>query len=202
MSHVLSTQKRVLDKHDVFLSNTYLSLGDAAAAGGSPGPCRGNLRAVIEQCARAGVPEHVNVGHALASLGLLHNTSGRHYGWLSAAVARRSTILPQVGADSSSLVLTRECLGEALLGTGDTKAARAELGRALTPAIEQDTGPQWMAGARLQLARALWASGEKRRGRELARRTSVSARQAEGDNRAVIAGIEKWLAEHGESSAR
>jgi eukaryotic-like serine/threonine-protein kinase len=199
---LLATQKKVLDERDVFFASTYLSLGDAQRRAGQLDRAERNLRAAVDQCARAGTPEHGNAGHALASLGLLHNSRGNYAFALRDCRKALDLLSRTEGPDSSYLIETRECLGEALIGTGDVKAARAELERALTPQVEQDTGPQWMAGARFQLARALWASGEKRRGREVARAAVASLVAAEGDNRATIERIEKWLAEHGESPAR
>jgi len=200
---LLAIQKRVLDPHDVFLANTYLSMGDAQRRAGDAVKAERTLRAAIDHAARVGAPEHVTVGHALASLGQLHNGRRRHAQALRECRKALAILSGTVGQDSSYLLETRECLGEALIAAGNTDAARKELERALTPGHEQNTGPQWTAGARFQLARALWAKpGERQRARELARATVSSLAAAEGDNRKIMERIEAWLEAHGESPTR
>ena len=59
-----------------------------------------------------------------------------------------------------------------------------------------------MAGARLRWLALCGRPASSDEGGRSARAAAASLATAEGDNRAVIARIEKWLAEHGESSAR
>jgi tRNA A-37 threonylcarbamoyl transferase component Bud32 len=106
----------------------------------------------------------------------------------------------EVEEDSSYLVPTRVCLGEALIGMGDLRGARAELEQSLTPDVVRDTGPRLIALGRFHMARALWMGGERRQARELARAAVDSLVPAEGDNRAAIERIQNWLTAHGESA--
>jgi eukaryotic-like serine/threonine-protein kinase len=195
--NLLATQRRVLDPRDVFLANTYLSLGDAQRRAGLVDEAERTLRTAIEHCARSGVPEYDTVGHALASLGQLHNRRGQH------GEARRECqdairiLSGTAGEHSSYLLPARECLAEALIAAGDFAAARKQLEQALPADIDLDAGPQSTAGARLQLARALWATPHERaRALEVARAARDSLITAEGDNRLIAARIETWLDSH------
>ena len=103
-------------------------------------------------------------------------------------------LVAHLGEDSPNLIDARECVAEALLGTGDIRAAREVLKRSVEAIADRDTGPHWTSGARFQLARALWATpADRPRALELARTTLRSLSAAEGDNRKLVARIERWL---------
>jgi hypothetical protein len=73
------------------------------------------------------------------------------------------------------------------------------LERSVVAIDDREMGSQWAASARFPLVRALWATpGDRPRAIALARATLSSLAAAEGDNRKLIARIERWLATHEE----
>ena len=152
---LLATQKRVLDEHDVFFASTYLSMGDAQRRAGYLERAERNLRAAVDQCARAGAPEHGNAGHALASLGLLHNSRHQYALALRACRQALDILSHTAGPDSSYLIETRECLGEALLATGDIKGRAPSSDELSHPRSSKTRGHSgWRAPAFSWLARS------------------------------------------------
>jgi tetratricopeptide (TPR) repeat protein len=198
---ILSIRKKAHDPHATYLGFTYGHLGETQRRAGLHGEAEPNLRRAMEAFERAGLSKHPNMSYALTDLGFVHNS--RHHHGQALRVCRRALVIlaDVLGPDSSELDEARECLGEALIGTGDFNAARKELERAFSSISQSQKGPQWTAGVRFQLARALWATpSERPRARELARTILNELSTAEGDNRKVTARIEAWLKAHPESS--
>jgi eukaryotic-like serine/threonine-protein kinase len=192
---LLSIRTLSLDPHDVTLGTTYADMGTSLRRAGRTEEAERMFEQVIEQLARAGTPAHFATGHVLTSLGLIHNERRRHRQALDECRRALDILSRNLGPDSPMLIDTRECIGEALIAQGDAAAARQELERAVRSIDDAQAGPQWTAGVRFQLARAMWATpGDRRRARELARATLDELVRAEGDNRELVRRIRRWLA--------
>jgi tetratricopeptide (TPR) repeat protein len=202
LSHLLSIRKRVLHPNNILLAATYAKIGEAQSLAGFSHEAERTLLQAIEQEARAKTGENLISGFALTILGELHNR--RRLGRQALIECRRALdiLSRHLGPTSSRLLDTRTCLGEALIGAGDFKAARDVLEVGLA-SVGDDENPRSAAAARFQLARALWPTpADRPRARELARATLSALTAAEGDNRELLARIQKWVSTHGDPPGR
>ncbi|HKE16303.1 MAG TPA: serine/threonine-protein kinase [Kofleriaceae bacterium] len=199
----LSVQRRILDPRDVELGQTYLAMGEVQKSAARHLEAQQSYERAIEQFERAKAPDHVSAGWALAGLGMVHNAVGRHREALRACRRGLAILKKELPENSDELLGSVICVGEALIGTGDLAAARAELEPALARFSEQDGAPQDFAELRFHLARALWATpADRRRARDLAGAAVSSLRAAEGDRRELIGRVESWLKAHPEPAGR
>jgi hypothetical protein len=186
------------------VGTTYLAMGNLERLAGLINPAERSYRAGLEHSVRAGAPGGPIAAGALIGLGYLDNRRGLHR--RAVDECRRGLDMMDDyyrGETNFYLMEARECLAEALLGTGDVHGARLVVERAVEAVDDRDVGPQWTAGARFQLARALWATPDDRpRALALARSTLSSLAAAEGDNRELVARIERWLSTHQERAPR
>ncbi len=197
------SRKRALDPRDLSLAAAYLSLGNAESFAGLTDEADRSFREALEHSARAWGHGGPIAGGALIGLGYLHNARGLHRQAVDECRRGLDMLARFFGETNDYLLEARECLGEALLGTGDVEAARQVLERPVDAVDDREPGPQWSAGARFQLVRALWATpGDRPRALALARTTLSSLAAAEGDNRKLIARIERWLSTHQEAQPR
>jgi eukaryotic-like serine/threonine-protein kinase len=203
MRMVLSSRKRALDPRDMSVSMTYLAMGNIQKVAGLNDEAEGSYREALEHSARAWGHGGPIAGGALAGLGHVHNSRGLHRQALDECRRSFDMLADRFGENNPLVLTSRECLGEALLGLGDIEAARQTLERSVDAIDERGLRPQWTAGARFQLVRALWVTPDDRpRALALARATLSSLAAAEGDNRKLIARIERWLATHQEPPRR
>jgi eukaryotic-like serine/threonine-protein kinase len=203
MNRALAIQTKEREPNSEVLANTYLIIGNALHLARRDKEAETSYRQVLELGANIGGPETMTTGQALMRLGHLHNGRGNHQQALTACRRAFDIVSRTMGEGSSVLLLIRECLGDALLGTGDPAAARKELEPALAAIEDQGWGPQATGGARFHLARALWSTpSERGRARELARATLNELTGAEGDNGRLMARIRDWLSTHEASAAR
>jgi eukaryotic-like serine/threonine-protein kinase len=200
---VISIQKRTLGPRDPYVASAIVAMGEAQRQAGLLDEAERTLRQAIEHVAAAGSPDNLNTGFALTALGRVHG-SRRQYELAMRDCRRALEILVRtLGQDSTYLLETRECIAEALIEAGDFAAARKQLELALGSTAAQEAGPQWTAGSRFQLARALWPTPDERpRALELARTTLDALSAAEGTHGALTRRIETWLAAHGSPRSR
>jgi tetratricopeptide (TPR) repeat protein len=153
-----------------------------------------NLQELIRRNPPGATLHAVAVGYSLTELGRLHNRRRLHVRARRECRRGLDLLSSHYGPDSPRLLDSRECLAEALLATGEPAAARTLLEPILAIDGLEEIGPQWTAGARFQLARALWATPDDRpKALELARATLNELAAAEGDNRELLARIRAWL---------
>ncbi len=190
----LSIQQRTVGPRHISVGATYLQLGDAQRMAGFHREAERTLRKAIEHNRAAGSPEHPNTGFALVSLGLLFNGRALYTKGLHECTRAVEVLKKELGENSDGLNLARQCVAEALIGTGDVNTARSELERILKATDERNTNPRQVAELRFHLARALWPSrGERIRARELARTALDALEPAEGDVRPLMVRIQNWL---------
>jgi tetratricopeptide (TPR) repeat protein len=202
-SRLLSVRTRVLHPHNILLSSTYAKLGNAQRLAGFSDRAEQTLRQAIDHEARTRTGENLVTGFALALLGEIHNRRGLRRQALIECRRALKILSRHLGPESSRLIDARVCLGEALIAAGDFKAARDELERGLASVGDEDENPRSTAGARFQLARALWATpADRPRARDLARATLSALAAAEGDNRDLMARIKKWISTRGDTPDR
>ncbi len=182
------------DRQDIGLATLYIVQAEAQQRAGRTDQAERTLYKVIEHNARAGSPQHANTGQALILLGDLDNRRRLHRRALDRCRRGIELIRRELGESTTAQVEAGECIGEALIALGDSNGAVKALEGAVTPARLDDLGPQWSAGIRFQLARALWSTPAARaRARELARTTLSALAAAEGDSRELKASIAAWL---------
>ena len=203
MRRAISSRLRSIDPPDLFVAMTYGALGEIERLAGLNDEAERSFLAALEYSARAWGHGGPVGGGALRGLGWVHNSRGLHRQAVDECRRGLDMLAAHFGENSVYLLEARECLAEALLGTGDFKAARQVLERTVDAIDDREMGPQFSAAARFQLVRALWATpGDRPRALALARSTLSSLAAAEGDNRKLIARIERWLATHQEPQRR
>jgi len=172
---------------------SYCVLGDAQRQAGLLREAEDSYNHANEEAIGAGIPPD----DGFTSLGLIYNSRRRHRQALRHCRRAFEGLSKNYGEDSPLLLSTRECIADALIGTGDVAGARVILERPLAAINELDVSPQHLAGPRFQLARALWTTvADRPRARDLARSTLKSLASAEGDNRNLMLRIEAWLRSH------
>jgi tetratricopeptide (TPR) repeat protein len=190
----LSIQESTLGPRHISVGATYLQLGDTQRRAGLHREAQVTLRKAIDHNTAAGSPEHPNTGFALVSLGLLHIETAAYAVGLGECRRAVTLLKKELGDNSDGVSLARQCVGEALLGTGDLGAARAELEQVSSSLDEKNSSPNQVAELRFLFARALWASrGERSRAMELARTALDLLARAEGDVGTLTDRIQDWL---------
>jgi tetratricopeptide (TPR) repeat protein len=189
-----SLQQRLLDDKDLGSLDIYMFIAEAEMRAGRYREADRILHEAMALADKAEQP--AATANALQVLGTLNNRRSRFKEALPAC--RRSLEFFHTVGDpwNPNFIVVHECIGEALLGLGDAEAARKALEPAITAELDAEKGPQWTAGAKLQLARALWATGEKARAVALAHAAHRSLVGAEGDNSRLIGLLEAWLKTH------
>jgi eukaryotic-like serine/threonine-protein kinase len=137
--------------------------------------------------------DHPSVGRSLQGLATVA-LAGRRYAQAIEQFERALELLNKgYGPASAFVVAAQTGLGEAFLGAGQTSAAVAVLQQAVST-IETHPVHLGEGKARLQLARALWASGQRTEGVAMARK----ARQAfvRGSMTRAVDKVDRWLREH------
>jgi tetratricopeptide (TPR) repeat protein len=133
------------------------------------------------------------LGRSFQGLATVH-LARRHYAQAIEQFERAVERLKKVyGPDSTFVVAAQTGLGEAHLGAGQTSAAVAVLQQAVST-IETHPVHLGEGEARLQLARALWAIGQRTDAVGMARR----ARQAfvRASMTSAVDKVDRWLRQH------
>ena len=138
-------------------------------------------------------PKHYDVAFGESDLASLH-LARKDYTEAVAASRRAIAVLEEVlGPEHRDLTYPLVALGEAYIGQGNAKKARAPLERALKLRALTEGIPTELHEAKFMLAKALWVTGEKRRAARLAREAHEGYATIESAKE-ELAEVDSWLA--------
>lgn len=200
----LKLQEQALPIAEAALGKDHPALGDFLTSAGNSYAAVGNVEKAsamytraLDLSRRAFGPQHPTVAVALTNLGSLQFAQGDYKGALERYLSAVEIEEKALGSKHRSLAETLGHVGDTYLALEQPADAVAPLERAWAIYAEAKDKPPEVGALAFSLARALWDSGTRDRGMELAQQAKQIASAGDSeDDKALVTQVDEWVAQH------